>query len=102
MFKQYGAVGSSSKSSPHNLSPAPQDLHLSVDDQPDDGAVLLHLAKLLLYLLLAQVISPLGAGLSESLLLRARPVGGVQLVREHLAIITVRPSEESEDVTVME
>merc|ERR1712192_304142 len=56
------------------LLPATEKLHLGVDDDPDGGAVLLHLVQLLLDLLLAQVISPLGAGLGESLLLGLRPV----------------------------
>ena len=52
-----------------DYSPPSEDLHLSVDDHPDDAAVLLHLGEILLDLLLTEVISPLGAGLSESLLL---------------------------------
>ena len=82
-------------------SPASQDLHLGVDNQPDDGTVLLHLGQLLLDLLLAQVVSPLGTGLGEGFLLGLRPVRS-KLVKDHLAVVTVRPSEESEDLTVVE
>ena len=49
--------------------PTPEDLHLCMDDDPNGGAVLLHLCKVLLNLLFTQVIGPLGAGLGECLLL---------------------------------
>merc|ERR1719234_190545 len=66
------------------LLPATEKLHLGVDDDPDGGAVLLHLVEVLLDLLLAQVISPLGAGLGECLLLRLGPV----LVEPPLAFLS--------------
>jgi hypothetical protein len=44
-----------------------------VDNDPDDGAVLLDLIELLLNLLLAQVVRPLGRGLGEGLLFRLGP-----------------------------
>ena len=40
-----------------------------MDDNSDDGAVLLHLSQLLLNLLLPKIISPLGAGLGKGFLL---------------------------------
>merc|ERR1719512_11076 len=72
--------GASVKLDLHDVSlllPAAEKLHLGVDDDPDGGAVLLDL-------LLAQVISPLGARLGESLLLRLGPV----LVEPPLALLS--------------
>merc|ERR1719323_1748041 len=65
------------------LLPAAEQLHLGVDDDSDGGAVLLHLVEVLLNLLLAQVVSPLGAGLVKGLLLGLGPV----LVEPPLALL---------------
>ena len=54
-------------------SPPSKDLHLSVDNDSDHGAVLLHLSEVLLNLLLTEVIGPLSAGLGEGFLLGLRP-----------------------------
>ena len=64
-----------------------------MDNKPDHSAVLLHLGQLLLYLLLPEVVRPLGAGLGESLLLGLRPVRS-ELKQEHLAIMTSHVSGE--------
>merc|ERR1719292_81595 len=69
--------GSSIELNLHDVSlllPAAEQLHLCVHDDPDGGAVLLDLVQVLLDLLFAEVISPLGAALSEGLLLRLGPV----------------------------
>ena len=50
-----------------------KDLHLSVNNNPDDSAVLLDLVKFLLNHLLTGIISPLSAGLCERLLLGLGP-----------------------------
>merc|ERR1719234_2353254 len=73
------------------LLPATEELHLGVDDDPDGGAVLLHLVEVLLDLLLAQIVSPLGAGLGEGLLLRLGPV----LVEPPLALLSNMLSPDS-------
>ena len=67
--------------------PASEDLHLCVDNNPDSGAVLLHLGQILLDLFLAQIIGPLGTGLSESLLLRLGPIMGNIVHVSHNAIV---------------
>merc|ERR1719429_140581 len=70
---------------------ATQDFHLCVDNNTDGGAVLLHLCQLLLDLLLSEIISPLGAGLSEGLLLGLRPV----LVEPSLSLFSNMLSPDS-------
>merc|ERR1719147_675566 len=73
------------------LLPPPQNLHLSVHDDPDHSAVLLDLLEIFLNLLLAQVISPLGAGLGEGLLLALGPV----LVEPSLGLLANMLSPDS-------
>merc|ERR1719341_903131 len=73
------------------LLPPVEQLHLGVDDNSDDSAVLLHLSKLLRNLLLAEVISPLGARLGKGLLLGLGPV----LVESTLGLLANMLSPDS-------
>jgi len=78
----------------HNVSlllPPPQKLHLCVDDNSYGGAILFDLVKVLLNLLLAEVVGPLGAALGESLLLGLRPI----LVEPPLALLADMLSPDS-------
>merc|ERR1719347_1352389 len=65
------------------LLPASEDLHLSVHDHSDCSAILFHLIQILFNHLLAKIISPLSAGLSEGFLLGLRPV----LIKPSLAFL---------------
>merc|ERR1719341_2197547 len=73
------------------LLPPVEQLHLGVDDDSDDSAVLLHLSKLLRNLLLAEVISPLGVRLGKGLLLGLGPV----LVESTLGLLANMLSPDS-------
>ena len=67
-----------------------------MNNNSDDGTIFLHLSQLFLNLLLAKIISPLGAGLGKGFLLRLRP-GRKQLVTKDPRYHDYKP-EESEEV----